>query len=262
MSLQKVLSLSLHLFNLFASYLCNLQSNDREWTVKIVKDILIMCVVWLVLNRKSCIRSTHINCSCCAFPNCIHVLGGKERIWLQLPRPYAFFCTYDSHSILYYSGDLVFFVRTLHLQNSHKLIHPNLIILFHHDCVPDIFPIWTSCHNYLWSCWVNYIQLVHCVRYWQPDQAIRLWWIHMGVCGSLLGYSEPFPFIVTSFGTTVKLTHIHTRALQKVVQVFKEYLMWNIKISGKHTKKYTGPCKMFDNVNGQMLNSWIRWYLL
>ena len=102
------LSCSLQFFNLFQSYLCNLQSSDRKWTVKIVKDVLIMCVVWLVLNRKSCIRSTHINCSCCAFPNCIHILGGKERLWLQLPRPYAFCCTYDPHSILFYSGDLVF----------------------------------------------------------------------------------------------------------------------------------------------------------
>ena len=58
----------------------------------------------------------------------------------------------------------------------------------------------------------------------------------MGVCGSLLGYSEPFPRIVKYFERAVKLTHTCT---SKSSTGFKEYLMWNIKISEKHTAKYT-----------------------
>jgi hypothetical protein len=59
--------------------------------------------------------------------------------------------------------------------------------------MPVIFPIGTSLHNYLWSHCRDHIQLLYCVWHRQPDKAIRLWWIYMGVCGYLLGHSEPFP---------------------------------------------------------------------
>ena len=154
-----------------------------------------------------------------------------------------------------------FSVCTFHLQKSHKLFHPNLIILFHHDCVPDIFPIWTYLHNYLWSCCLNYIQLVHCVWYWQPDQAIWLWWIHMGVCGSLLGYSEPFPRIVKSFERAVKLryTHGHFKKFDRFLKSIWCGILKSLKSTLKNIHRFLQDVW---HVNGQMLNSWIRWYLL
>lgn len=57
-----------------------------------------------------------------------------------------------------------------------------------------ILPTWlyNCCH--IWCNWCNYFLGLYCLRHAKFDQALHIWWVHLGCHYSLSGYSELVSF--------------------------------------------------------------------